>query len=578
MPQSGYTRGKPEPAWWMEQIKAGEEFRKKHADQSKWDTWQEYYRGNWDRDVMPVNLFFTMARSTVPRIYFRDPSVSIQAAKPGLLNLSFARVLERLDNKLIRQMKLKKQMKRVTQDTFMKGTGVLKLGFGGFYGPGVDDEWPFDESGNRVEYNSYVQPDMPWITRLNPGNFVVPSGLCDYEHGRWVAEKIERDVEDVRADPRLENTRGLKPTKKLDTKYGTIHGSQDLVELYEIHDRKTGRVMVIAPHGEEGGKVLYFERDTFQLYGGFPYFPTIFNDDGEVFWGVSDSKILEPYQREINETRTLIMKHRRLTLVKILVKEGSMDTEQAERLVSEDVGAVAWVKGSSISDAVSVMQQSTIPQELFLNAEATMQDVRETLGFSRNQFGEFNSRSGDTSATEASIVKQATEIRVDERRDMLADTLTEIIGQMHGILFDQWQPITAIDVLGPGGAKIWVNFSSELMRQGRYDVRIDPDANIPETRQLREQRAVQLYQLLKTNPLVDPVKLTQYLMHELKGVQFDDMMKMLPPAEGGTPERPINPEDFAQMIGNSLGQVGRPGGMQQPRVAAPGQTTGIDNP
>ncbi len=562
MPIEGYIRKRPDTGWWLEQIRAAEQFRKQTAFEDKWPTWRDYYRGKWNRDVMPVNLFFTMVRTIVPRIYFRDPSVSVAPGKPGLLNLTFARMLERIDNKLLRQMKFKKQVKRSVQRSFMFGTGILKVGFGGLYTPtpiGDDDDLPLGKMGERVEYADFTAPNMPWVANIQPKNFLVPNGLIDWEYSRWCAEYIVRTIEDVRADPRLDNVKNLRPSKTVQTPFGTLHRPEDLVEMYEIRDRKTGSVMVISPNKGDDEKTLFFGPDVSQLYGGFPYFPIIFNEDDEHFWGLPDSQILEPYQLEINEIKTQIMKHRRSTLVKILVEKGKMEPVEAERLTDEDVSAVAWVKGNP-NEVVKLMAASAIPPELFIAAEAVIQDTRETVGFSRNQFGEFNSRSGDTSATEAQIVKMASEIRIDERRDELADNIVDIIKYIHGIIFDNWGEEQIVDVIGPGGLQVWVRFRGDLLRTGRYNVRVDPDSSVPETRSLREARALQLYQVLQTNPLIDPFKLTQYLLHELKGVQFDDMMKMLPPAEGGQPNGVVGPQDLAQMIGNSLGQVARPGG------------------
>lgn len=570
MPFSGYIRKRPDTQWWLEQIKAGDNFRKKFAYESEWPKWRDYYRGNWSKNIMPVNLFFTMMRTTVPRIYFRNPAVSITPGKAGLLNLAFARIIERTDNKLMKRMRFKQTMKRIVRDNFMFGTGVPKLGFGGFYSPTTVnelDEIPLSKQGHAVEYYQFAENNMPWIGRVRPDNFTVQAGLETWEHARWTAEYIERDINDVRDDPRFENTSQLRPSRREETYFGNIQRPVNLVRLYEVRDRKTGKVFVFSPDKGTEDKVLLFEDDMFQRYGGLPYFPTIFNEDDEAMWGVPDSKILEPYQLELNEIRTQIMKHRRLTLVKVLVQEKKMDVEEAEKLVSEDVGAVAFVKGDP-NTTVKIIQQSTIPQELFKAAEEVMSDVRETMAFSRNQMGEFNSGRGDTTATEATIVRLATEIRVDERRDSLADTTVDIIERMHAVIFDNWGAEEVIDVLGPGGIPIWVQFRGDLLKTGRYNINVDPDSTVPETRALREQRAIQLYTILKENPLIDPMKLTQYLLKELKGVQFDDMMKMLPAPEGGIPNRPVTPGDFANLIGQSVSQVSRPGG-SKPRVSPP---------
>ncbi len=556
---------KPDPNWWMEEIQKGEDWRKKVATEEKWPIWRDYYRGDWDKDIMPVNLFFTMVNIIIPRVYFRNPTVSISPAKPGLDHMAFARILERVDNKLIKQMKVKKYLKKTIRDGFMFGMGIPKMGFGGFYSLALDDlsnAIPVSKSGDNIEYFDFTFPNMPWISRVRPGNIVFPAYLEDTSHARWIAEKQYRSAEDLRDDPRLENTKDLVGGVSNRTSFAAIGDErEDLVEYYEVHDRKTGMVFVVTPHGStkdiRDGRILFHGPDMMQLLGRFPYFPIVFNEDDEVAWGIPDSKILEPYQLEINENRTQIMWHRRMTIIKILVEQGAMSEAEATKMISSDVSPIIFTKKSP-KRSVELMQASTIPAELFATMEQTMGDVRETVGFGRNQMGEFNSQTSDTTATEAAIVERAANIRVDERRDLMADTLTDIIEHMHSVIFSQWKQEQVIDLVGPGGIPVWVKFSGDLLRSGRYNIAVDPDSNLPESRELREARAIQLYGILKTNPILDPIKLTQFLLHEVRGPQFDDLMKQLP-ATGQQPNGPIAPDQFGQLVQQSISQIPQAG-------------------
>jgi len=112
------TKRKPSYTWWETQINAGIEFRKRYAYEGRWPVWRAYYRGDWENYVLPVNYFFSLLRALVPRVYFKNPAVSITPAMPGLLNAVFAQILERVDNKLLRAMKVKQHIKKMVQDAF----------------------------------------------------------------------------------------------------------------------------------------------------------------------------------------------------------------------------------------------------------------------------------------------------------------------------------------------------------------------------------------------------------------------------------------------------------------------------
>lgn len=592
----GYKNGKPDIAWWDDQLKAGIKFREENTSFERWDTWRKMYKNDYTTATMPVNLFYAFLRSMVPRVYFKDPGVSITARKPGPEHVALATIMQRVDNKLIRQMKMKQTMKRATQNTFMFGTGCVKLGFGAQFTPTPEKGATIAPIENaetkipwRTEYRAGVEANMPWVASVHTGNLIVPKDVAEYEEARWVCHHVSRALHDVQNDERLNKKARsqLQATKKVTTPSGTtVKGSHpsmppgaeliEMVDLYEIKDMQTGKVLVLAPESLSED-YLFFEDDELQFLGSPNLFPMIFNQVDDVFWGLPDSVVLEPQQREMNEVRTQIMKHRRVSLVKMLVGKNSMTQEEIDKLLSEDVMAAVQI---SDIDAVKPMQISQIPQDLLQASQQIWEDVRQVFGFSKNQSGEFNSRRGDTSATEAAIVRQAAEVRLDERRDAMADLLTEVVTAMHKIIFDKWTEDQVIDVAGPDGRQIWVKFSGKVLAGGQYEIKIDPDNAVPESRESRQQKALVLYQQLKMNPLIDPIRLTSYLLHELQGVAFDDMLKQMDMLGAGSMQRPITSDDLGKVIGNASQQLpqmiaqmraGAGGKSQQPQQPKPQQ-------
>jgi len=570
---AGYLKGKPDPEFWLRQVRLGTAFRKKFTHEESWSTWRDYYRGNWHAGVIPSNLYFRMVRTIVPRIYFRNPSVSVQASQPGVMPMAFAKVLESVDNKLIKQMRMKQQIKKMVQDTWMWGSSFGKLGFGAEFVPtpilGEATDRPISSGGEIFEYNSRVLRQMPWFSRVKTGNFVLPANTESLDCARWAAEWIRRPMDDVRSDPTLKNVKNLRAGSAHKTHIdppmsSPIEDGEDMIDLLEIRDKKLGKVFVLAPHITE--KILFFDDDFFQQDGGFNWHMLVFNEDDDVAWGVPDAHILDPQQRELNEVRTQQMKHRRLSLVKFLVKIGGMDDEEAEKLVSEVVGPVIHTKGDPDS-VVKVLTAAGIPNGLIEAEAIILQDVREQQGFGRNQFGEFSEgKSKRTTATEAAIVRNASEIRVDERRDMTADMLTDVIDSMHTVIFQHWTGEEVINVAGPQGAPLWVRFRPEILKQGSYEIKIDPDTSIPQTKELREAKALTLYQQLKTNPLIDPLRLTQYLLNEMEGVQFSSMLRGDLQGQG-TQQRPLDVGQLGSLLGQAPQVAGLLAGPQSAPVA-----------
>jgi hypothetical protein len=108
-------------------------------------------------------------------------------------------------------------------------------------------------------------------------------------------------------------------------------------------------------------------------------------------------------------------------------------------------------------------------------------------------------------------------------------------------------------VLGPDGIPLWVAFKPAMLKAAQYELQIDPDSAVPETREVRMNKALVTYERLKTNPLIDPELLTSYLLHSLHGVQFDNMLRTLQQlrssgAAGGTPENPLTADQYMQRL------------------------------
>ena len=550
----GYKSGKPDVPYWLEQVRLGLHYRRKVAYEEKWNTWREFYRGEWAGDILPNNLFFKMIRTIVPRIYFRNPSISIIATKPGFENAILAKILERTDNKLIRRMKLKKHMKRIVQSGWMFGTGIGKIGFGSQFQstPETIGETVAPAVGRmreEIEYNQDVLQNMPWFHMAPTSSYVVPALTQFGEDKRWDCFIFNRPVSDVKIDPRLENNTllaGSIRSFQIGAQNLAISTPVEMLELYEIRDKKTGKVFIISPG--QLNEPLLFEDDEFLSLGIEVGKSLVFNEDDERFWGIPSAQILEPLQLEANEIKTLKMKHRRLSLIKILYKSGTITDEEFEKLVGPAVAAGIRVTGRL--EDIKFVQVTDIPAGLNQADAYLSQEVKETMGFSRNEFGEFKPGSKSPTAFETGVVKQAGDIRIDEFRDMTADMIVEVMIDIHPIIFKHWTGDQVEEVIGPAGIPFWIKFRPAMLKRTTYEVKVDPDSSVPETKDVREQKAVQTYEILKQNPLIDPFKLTSHLLRELHGIAFDDMLVGLPPGQGLTQDKPIEVGQFAQVLQN----------------------------
>lgn len=553
----GYNKDVPDIKWWNKQVHAGMQYRKDYTRQGSWDIYRSFYRNRFKTGLFTKNIFFTIRRSLVPRTYFRNPRISVVSLKPGLRHLALAKVMERIYNSLILSMNIKGQMRRIVDTAFITGTGVGKLGFGAEYTPTPEPggtEVPRDKLGRRSEFRSGIVDNMPWFLQTPTEHFVLPE-FCETNESAWFqAHWITRHKDDVINDPRLEKVNWKNKAMPLSEndpvitgKRGMIH--RDMVNLLEIRDRRTKKVMIFAPY--ETDDIVHYSDDELQTDYSSPWYVFTPNPDDEIVWGVSDSSILHQYQEQLNEIKTKMHWHMRLSIVKVLYEKGAIDSGGIEKFLSEDVSAA--IEMANINK-IKIVTSSLIPEALFQMENQVMNDIREVTGFSRNAFGEYNAKSHGPTTVETKAVQESLNLRTDERRDLLSDMLVSLFKDIQLIIFRHWKKEQVLKVVGPDGYAVWVKFTGEMLKEGEYEISINPDSAVTETKEVREQRAAMYYDKLSLNPLIDNVKLTKYFLNELPGVNFEDLLLEQQPINN-TPE---NVDQFASRYQNAPPQLQEP--------------------
>ena len=278
---------------------------------------------------------------------------------------------------------------------------------------------------------------------------------------------------------------------------------------------------------------------------------------------VSDAAILEPQQLEINDITTQWSKHRRVAVSKVFAKKKVIDVNEIEKMMSESVKAVVQVNSQDLSKDIKFVE-ATIPDDFRIAREMIRQDAREAIGFSRNQLGEVQGKT-HVSAKEQQAVERGSEIRVDERRDVVADTLVAMMRKVNQTIFKLWKQERVIQIAGQDGAVHWIRYTGSQL-QGEYAIKMDPDAALPSNKEERKQRLLQLAGLVQqTGGNMMPI-LAQIVSEE-PGLNINEILPgvAVPPPGGrfpapGGPQQPQSVQQFTQGQQRAAGGGGGNGG------------------
>lgn len=565
----GVPRGAKLLDYWKDSIRAGLRYRRMFGRSREWATYKNMYRGFWGKNIVPVNIIYGVGRSIIPQVYFRNPRIGVIAARPGYT--MHARVWERIDNYLLRELWIKYELKSSILDCYLSGRGPGIFGYDtefGFNPSFMNDEYTdtsltsFNKKGERIEYTDNVKPGMPWFLRCNPTDFVVPWGTARWENAQWFAFRKMRKLRDMKEDPKYKNTSSLNGVYRSRLESSNTESTpkqheenmyDEYVEIYQIHDKRTGKVFVLSLDHD---KFLRDDYDYLQKEG-LPAEVLGFNEDPDYFWWTPDARQIVEQQRELNDIRTMSKKHRRVALLKMIYDKGMLKKDALSKLLDADPKAAVEIDvgvGGDVRKAVAFLQ-SHIPPDLIPAAREVREDVREIIGFSRNQMGSFEESSGRRTAHEAEIVRAASMIRIDERRDIMADYLEKIIRKLNQQVAANWTQEKVMDIVGDDGARYWIKFTGPEIA-GEFNYKINPEEAIPMNQGTRRADAEKFMEIGAKIPGFN----MKYIMGQWAN-QFDWLdPKLLFPSDepGRSPEKPMMFNDLLRQQGQQTNRSSFP--------------------
>lgn len=531
---------------WIEEIDRGLEYRRVYGLEAQWGQLEAMlYNVDPSQANAGPNIFISTLDALAASLSVPYPYMTVKARKSKTIKK--ARVLESIDNMLIDQMGLPGEVEKAVFSTFLWGKGFIKLGYDSEYGwDGTLDiglgkplgltMTQFDRNHKRIEFGD-VQPGMPWAKSVLPHDIVVPWGTYSIKTAPWYAHRVVRHIDSVRGDLKYAHTKNLRPNMSMEdfTKsyqrvnqlqragrtenLGRDEGGEEFVELWEIHDRATGRIMVMATGEDEHW--LRNDPDALQI-NGLPLVELSFVPRARTFWVTPDAFYLKFHQAELSDIAVQTTKHRRLSVLKLLYDENAISATALDRLFSADVGAGVPIKtGFNLDTVVRALNVPSPNMQLYADSESIRRNAREQVGFSRNQAGEFES-TGRRTAREVAEVAQAAGLRLDRRQNAIRCLYIDIFRHVNPIIFQNWKLPRGVEIIGDEGAPEFFNVTGEEL-DDVYDYKLGFSTGGQETLQERRQSSLQLYQMLSQDPRIDPMKLAQWLAAAINDPEFNNI-------------------------------------------------------
>lgn len=556
------------PEEWLAEIENGLDYRRRFGLEDMWGQLEAiYYNVHESRMNDGPNILLSQGDAMLSMITVPSPRISVKPVKPE--EVDKAPIVETIDNVLMREINLAAEVESCALNAYLFGRGFLKIGY--------DSEWGYDPSldmggslqlgmtltqlnksgSRRIEYDSAVAPGSPWVRSVLPHDIVVPWGTKEISTTPWIAHRIVRHIDDLRADLKYENTKRLQPQISMEDFVDSYKAPQKMlrrlsngepkyVELFEIHDRRTGKIYVVT-HGHDA--FLRNEYNSLQIDNQLPFAALGFTPRTRSFWTTPDAYYLYHVQNELSDVAIQRTKQRRIATLKFLYDSDSISEEELMKVLSTDVGVAAKIEGGRDIQKAILKLENTPNLLLAQEEELLRANGREQIGFSRNQLGEYSG--GRKTATEVSAVDQSSKLRMSRRGLQVKRLYEDTMRLVNGMVFSFWTLPRYFNLLGGANAQKWVQINGPSLR-GRYDYQVDFIEEGQEKAMKLE--ALNLYQLLAQDPAIDPVGLRSYLVNQINDPEFERL--------------------FNADVRSAMQQMSLSGGSIQPQGAG-GQRAGI---
>jgi len=308
-------------AKYRKHLSTSKRWRRDEDYDSTWRRLIDLYRGRHyefatDEDRLLVNISFATINVIAPSISVNYPKIAVNATKPE--DAPKGIITEAIVNYWWRHYKVKPEFRRAVKDFLVVGHGWLKVGYKYVEEERVADADEYsDAEVDHMTTITVVTEDRPFVERVSPFDIFVDPDATSMRDIKWIAQRIRRPLKEVQADKRYQKQARSEVKGTTRSRYSSNEphdkkiqdDSHSYVDVYEFYNLQSNEMSVFADGGEQ-----FLIKPHKMPYGfGHPFVMIRNYDVPDHFYPMGDLEAIEPLQRELNETRTQMMNHRKPT-------------------------------------------------------------------------------------------------------------------------------------------------------------------------------------------------------------------------------------------------------------------------
>jgi hypothetical protein len=441
---------------WARELTKANKVYEKWEEEYDCEVLLEMWKGNqWKSEVDPkgdmyvINLTYANVETRLPALAFYRPRITI-VPRPNKtddpLSSSPARMklLEDTAQTLIsdRSMNFMDHVWMAIRDAHFR-FGVVEVGYtadlvdnpnAGKPVLNSKDEEMRDEEGKAViEPNKIPKSESIYIKHIEAKQFRFSiHAKAVLTKGDWVAYYEWVPVEDVRNNPRYQNTHKLKPGGRIrsdvdpmalgDSESDTMY-REGMVKIWKVWDPRAQTRYIF----DDGFKSLLLEEE----YKCWPFAFLKFHPITSEPYPMPPVSTWKHPQRELNEIRETERKHRKRAARRYLTRMNALSEDGRAKLESGEDGALIECNVDP-NVAIQTLQDAPLDRNVTNYRETAKTDFNQVSGIS----GEMKGVSDAATATQANIIDVNSKLRESFHREEVGKFIGDIVSNILHFLLE----------------------------------------------------------------------------------------------------------------------------------------------
>ena len=555
---------------YKQRLEASKRWRKDDGYDATWRRMTDMYKGLQYEDFrtedrLSINIAFATINIIAPNISVNYPKISVNATNPA--NAANAVIAEAVVNYWWRYKDIRTEFRRAVKDSLTCGHGWVKVGYRFVEEEQVNDHEALDPiEGNEVTPITVVVEDSPFAERVSPMDVFVDPDATSMHDIKWIAQRIRRPLADVKSDKRYSKaardqiqTMAVGRYSDDPSKKKIYDKTEGYAEIWEYYDISTKMMSVFCDTSDQ----FLIKPMPMPYSFGQPFVMLRNYDVPDHFYPIGDLESIEPLQRELNETRTQMMNHRKKYSRKYLYKESAFDNLGRTALESdEDNVMVPVISDEALSSIVAAFPAVINPSDFYDQTQMIIGDIDRVSGVSEIQRG--GTSEIRRTATESSLVQDASNARTADKLAMIEQAISECGRRMVALARQFMTGEQVARVMGKDGEPVWIQYDRDYL-EGDFDFEVVAGSTQPHNESFRRQMALQMVDAMAPFAgagIIDMPKLAAYVLQQGFGVKNPDEFIAQPQAPmgapAGQPPVPASPEQMPPEGGAGLPLNGDP--------------------